>query len=75
MTIDDALLDQVRQRAAARRQTVSQVVEDSLRRALLEPDEESAPAPYRVETFDGGGILPGVDLDDNAALLALMDDR
>jgi hypothetical protein len=74
ITIDDDLLDQVRQRAAERRQTISQVIEESVRESLLrrsDPDRK----PFRVLAFNGGGLQPGVDLENNAALLDLMEDR
>jgi hypothetical protein len=29
--------------------------------------------PFELRTFDGGGLRPGVDLDDSAALLELME--
>lgn len=74
ITIDDRLLDQVRRRAAERGQTVSQVIEDSVREALLRRAVDR-PEPFRVRGFAGGGVQPGVDLDDNGAVLALMDDR
>lgn len=74
ITIDEHLLDQVRQVAAARRQTVSQVIEDSVRESLLRRTGEDR-APFELRTFQGGGYQPGVDLDDNAALLDLMDGR
>lgn len=72
ITIDDALLDAVRKRAAELRCTVSQVIEDSVRESLLRASGEHR-APVQVGTFSGGGYQPGVDLDDNAALLDLMD--
>jgi hypothetical protein len=72
ITIDDHLLDEVRRRAAERRQTVSQVIEDSVRDALLRHRDEVR-APFRVRAFSSGGYRPGVDLDDNAGLLDLMD--
>ncbi len=74
ITIDDHLLDEVRRRAAELRQTVSQVIEDSVRESLLRCRED-AREPFRVRTFNGGGYQPGVDLDDNAALLDLMGGR
>jgi ribbon-helix-helix CopG family protein len=74
ITIDDRLLDQVRRRAAELGQTVSQVIEDSVREALLHR-ETGRSEPFRVHGFAGGGVQPGVDLDDNGAVLALMDDR
>ncbi|MBW0103532.1 ribbon-helix-helix domain-containing protein [Pseudonocardia sp. KRD291] len=75
ITIDDHLLDQVRRRAAEVGRTVSQVIEDGVRESLLRHDDAGRP-PFRVHTFSGGGTQPGVDLNDNAALLDLMgDDR
>jgi predicted transcriptional regulator len=74
ITIDEHLLDQVRQVAAARRQTVSQVIEDSVRESLLRRGPEGRPS-FELRTFRGGGYQAGVDLDDNAALLDLMDDQ
>jgi hypothetical protein len=29
--------------------------------------------PVELPTFDGGGLQPGIDLDDSAALLGLME--
>jgi len=72
ITIDDHLLDEVRKRAAERRQTVSQVIEDSVREALLR-QRDDARAPFRVHAFSSAGYQPGVDLDDNAGLLDLID--
>lgn len=72
ITIEDHLLDEVRRRAAELRQTVSQVIEDSVRESLLRRREADR-KPFRVRAFSGGGYQPGVDLDDNAALLDLME--
>jgi metal-responsive CopG/Arc/MetJ family transcriptional regulator len=41
ISIDEHLLDQVRQVAAARRQTVSRVIEDSVRESLLRSQGEA----------------------------------
>jgi hypothetical protein len=74
ITIDDDLLDEVRRRAVERRQTVSQVIEDSIRESLLRQRDERA-RRFAVQPVDGGGTQPGVDLDDNAALLVLINDE
>lgn len=74
ITIDDALLDQVRRRAAELGRTVSQVIEDGVRESLLRR-EESPATEFRVRPFHGGRVRAGVDVDDNAALLDAMDDR
>lgn len=72
ISIDDDLLDELRRRAAELRQTVSQVIEDSVRESLLRRRELTA-EPFQVRAFSGGDHQPGVDLDDNAALLELME--
>lgn len=74
VSIDDDLLDQVRRHAAEHRKTVSQVIEDSVREALMRRRDADR-APFGVRPFRGGHPQPGVDLDDNAALLDLMDGR
>jgi hypothetical protein len=74
ITIDDALLDQVRRRAAELRKTVSEVIEDSVRDSLLRR-QDTKRETFRVRRFQGGGYQPGVDLDDNAAMLDLLDGR
>jgi hypothetical protein len=73
ISIDDRLLDEVRRRAAESRKTVSEVIEDAVRESLLRRDDAQR-RPFRVRTFHAGGYQPGVDLDDNAAVLALMDE-
>lgn len=44
-----------------------------MRAALACHEATPTRTPYRVEPFEGRGLQPGVDLDDNAALLDLMD--
>ncbi len=72
ITIDEHLLAEVRQVAAARRQTVSQVIEESVRASLLRREPQGR-EQFELRTFHAGGYRSGVDLDDNAALLELMD--
>jgi len=71
VTIDDALLVEAKTRAAASGRTLSEVVEDALRAALARRVAD-APRP-ELPTFGGGRLMPGVDLDDSASLLDLMD--
>ena len=71
--LDDALLDKAKRAALERGTTLTAVIEDALRRALA-----ASPAPSRepvsLPTFRGDGLRPGVDLDDTAALLDVMDE-
>lgn len=75
ITIDDHLLARVKQRAAATGCTVSQTIEDAVRESLLRCGTESRPRFVVKSSFDSGGYQAGVDLDNNAALLDLMEGR
>jgi len=73
VSIHDALLAAARERAHARHQTLSQVVEDALRAELAR--EPSAERP-QVPVFTGGtGPRPGVDLGSNREILAALDEQ
>ena len=72
--LDDALYTDVRTTAASRGATVTAFIEEALRAALARHHERAPSEPYRVQPWGGGGVRPGVDLDDSAALLDLMDD-
>lgn len=72
MSISDQLLADAKRLAVSSGRTLSQVVEDALRESLargsgLEQTE------FRMPTFGGNGLNPGVDLDDSAGLQELMD--
>jgi len=49
------------------------VGEDALRERLARRAALPSPEPVRLVTVSGNGLLPGVDLDDSAALRELMD--
>lgn len=72
--LDDDLLAAAKERAARTGRTLTALFEDALRAFLARgpaPRDEEA---LRLPTFDGGGLQPGVDLDDGASLLDLMDE-
>ena len=75
-TVDlpDDLLAQAKQAAFASKRTLTQVIEDAVREALARR-KRRAPQSFELPVFGGDGIQPGVDLDDTAALLDVMDDR
>lgn len=64
-----------KRRAVDTGRTLTEVIEDALRAALAEGDERAEPGPVELPTFGCGGALPGVDLDDSAALLDAMEGR
>lgn len=71
--MDDDLLKAAKAAAAASDQSLTAFIEDSVRRQLTMRREASAAPPRRIPVFAGDGLLPGVDLDDSASLLDLME--
>jgi hypothetical protein len=72
--LPDDLLNAAKQAASARGTTLTAVIADALRAALAEPESGHTATSFQVPTFNGDGLRPGVDLDDTAALIDLMDD-
>jgi hypothetical protein len=70
--LPDDLLAQAKRAALESGTTLTAVIEDALRERLARREERSS-QPVRVTTFGGSGLQPGVDLDDSAALLDLME--
>jgi len=68
--LDDELLAAAKRRAAEQGSTLTAVIEDALRRALREGEAATAVAPLPTVK---GSTRAGVDLDDSAALLDLME--
>ncbi len=74
--LDDSLLQQVRRTAQARGETLTSMIERGLR--LLLAGSQARPNRNRVKlpvSRAGGGTLPGIELDDSAALLDRMEGR
>jgi len=72
--LDEQLLLRTKQLAVQTGRTLTAVIEDALRE-MFGRREQSTPSPtIRLITVQGQGIQPGVDLDDSAALLDLMED-
>lgn len=72
--IDDQLLAEARRQAAASGRTLNAVVEDALREALARRERDRGGRRVELPTFKGSRLLPGVDLDDSAALLERMEE-
>ena len=71
--IDDQLLAEIKQLAAQTGQTLTAIVEEALRQMLARRQQLTARPPVKLVTVSGNGLRPGVDLDDSAALLELME--
>jgi hypothetical protein len=72
INLDDALLAEAKQVAARTGRSLTAVVEDALRQSLHRRHPTTRPA-IELPVFGEGGTRPGVDLDDSAALLDVME--
>ena len=72
INLDDALLAEAKQVAARTGRSLTAVVEDALRQSLYRRDPATRQS-VELPVFGEGGTQPGVDLDDSAALLDLME--
>ncbi len=72
--INDELLRQAKQQAARDGTTLTAIIEESLREKL---SRDTQPLTHRgntrLPTSGSGGLQPGIDLDDSAALLDMLD--
>jgi hypothetical protein len=71
--LPEDLLAEAKHLAARTGRTLTAVIEDALREVLARAEGRVQSPPFRLPTFSGGGPLPGVDLDDSAALLDVME--
>lgn len=71
--MDDALLRRAKAYAGERGTTLTRVIEDAVREVLARRKRRRAREPVRLPTYRGKGLQPGVDLDDTASLIDLMD--
>jgi Bacterial antitoxin of type II TA system, VapB len=72
INLPDELFQEAKRFAAATGRTFTSVVEDALRATLARRDEPAGGPPVKLPTSPGAP-RPGVDLDDSAALLGLME--
>jgi hypothetical protein len=71
--LDDQLLKEAKQLAFSTGKSLTAVIEDALRESFARQHAAGSSPPVHLPTFSGNGLLPGVDLDDSAALLDLME--
>lgn len=72
LSIETALLERAKKRAAQRGQTLGQYVEDAVRRDLVRPSADVMPVTLPVFTR-GTGIRPGLDPSSNRAIYDALD--
>ena len=71
--IDEALLRDAKHLAVRTGRSLTAVIEDALREALAHQRHAAPRKPVELVTVGGLGLRPGVDLDDSASLLELME--
>lgn len=71
--IDEHLLAEAKEAAARRGSTLTALIEEALRESLNRAQEAKAERIPLPVSRTGGGLRPGVDLDNSAALLDLME--
>jgi len=74
LRLPPGLMAQVKKLARETGRSMTQVVEDALRVAVARAGGARA-RRVTIVTVNGDGLQPGVDLDNSAALLDLMDGR
>jgi hypothetical protein len=71
--LDDELLSQVKAYAARSGKTLTAVITDALRESMARYEVSTEREHISLPVDNGDGLLPGVDLDDSASLLELME--
>ena len=71
--LDERLLREAKAVAAQERRTLTAVIDDALRQFLARRSNPRKRVPAKLITFGSGGLRPGVDLDDSAALIDIME--
>jgi hypothetical protein len=70
--LDATLLKAAKRYAAEAGVTLTSLIEDGLREVLSRRGARKGRSTFRLPTYQGEGLLPGVDLDDTASLETVM---
>ena len=73
INLPDELIAQIKKLAAASHSTVTALIEDALREALARRRRTRRREQVILKTYGKRGLLPGVDIDDTASMLDLME--
>jgi hypothetical protein len=71
--LDDALLEQARREAQRRGETLTALIEKGLRLELAHAKPDRRRPKVAIPVFRGRGLQPGVDLNNSADLLDIME--
>jgi hypothetical protein len=75
LRLDERLLGAAKRAALARGQSLNQFVLGAVNEKVARAPRKAQPRPIRLATFRGRGLQPGVNLDDNRALLDHLEGR
>lgn len=73
INLPDDLMAQIKKRAAASSSTVTALIVDTLREGLARRRRSRRSGQVALPTYGKRGPLPGVDIDDTASLLDIME--
>jgi hypothetical protein len=73
INLPDDLILQAKKAALDTGTTLTEIIANALREALVRRRSKKARREFKVNISGSGGLLPGVDLDDTSALLDIMD--
>ena len=71
--LDDQLLEKAKQYALSHGTTFTAIVEDALREKLMNRPVYKKKTIIKLKTVKGNGINTGIDLDDTASLIDMME--
>jgi len=72
--INENLLYEVKAFALESKKSLGTIIEDALLAMMAKKNRKANNEKISLKTFDGNGLIHGVDLDDNKSLLDIMDD-
>lgn len=72
--LDAGLMEQARAEAKRRGETLSALIEQGLRRELAISKPAGSRRRVELPIFNTSGLMPGVDLSNNASLLEIMEE-
>lgn len=73
--LDDTLLARAKEHAARERRTLTSLIEEGLTVVIEKRARQPRERVVLPVSKAGGGVRPGVDLNNNAVLLDLLDER
>lgn len=73
INLPDSLILEAKKAAIKDDTTLTEIIGDALREALSRRRRSASRKQFKIITYGQGGVLPGVDLSNSAALLDIMD--